>query len=690
MGLADDQCERLRDALNQLHPEKAEDVFRMSQLERTASVPSVRAWSFFGYMKRPAKKPAKDASKMSAKSTGDIQERFSESHLTKNQTVRRKHIRQWVEKDVDIQKSPDVRRRGAMSDTRRGVPGNGDVHQTKCSLSGHFQQMVTETRHPYQDNNDNEYFDKHGQFGKEGTMDSAGSRPGTKSSLEMTHSDQIKQRTGSNNANSKLVYRDAESPELKFQVDTNSNRLSASFENKEGMRAHNSLVDDVMCFEMGDIEHLLELMVEKKIMNTEIQKSTLSETSDQNVKRRVQALLKMTDQTDIRNLERRHRLRHRLRRHAENEGNDVTSDNWQLEVPCKKQVTFDLTEGRPKSNTSMLPHPAENPAHDIPLAHTNGISNSNFCIDAEIFIVNNSDCGGQVNPFFEYSDGRDERPNAVLQTFGHKGRDYGKLQDASSVVCTASGDVIVTDFINGKVQVFDCAGKPSREIRIKAGRGPWNITMSPYGWIAVTYRGSKKLTVISHDGEEMFSAGGDMFESPAGLAVDLEGRFIVTDSVTNKIYRVWCDHALVHTECLHLKDVQLKQARYVTVSPTGNIIVSDTGNHCVKILTPDGHLKRSIGQYGRLPGDFRSPYAVCCDHHGNIIVADHYNNRVTMFNSSGVFLRHLLSEGHGLNRPQGLHISVDGKLYVTHGKMKASEVLVFDLTEGEEGGRRCK
>lgn len=442
-----------------------------------------------------------------------------------------------------------------------------------------------------------------------------------------------------------------------------------------------------MSFEIIDIEHLLKFMVETKIINAEIQQNILSETSDQIVKQRVQALLKMTDHSQIQNLERRNRLRHRLPGHPEDKGNGVMSERLQPKIPCnghKKQPTFETRKR--ESGTSILTPPHEVNFYNNHPARRKCISNANFSMDPDIFIVSSSDCGGQTNPLFEYSDGRDELPRAVLQTFGQKGRDYGKLQDASSVVCSASGDVIVTDFINGKLQVFDNAGKPSREIRIKARRGPWNVSMSPHGWIAVTYRGSRKLTVISHGGEELLSAGSGMFESPAGLAVDLEGRFIVTDSVTNKIYRMECLHeeALVNIECLHLKGVKLKQARYVTVSPTGNIVVSDTGNHCVKILTPDGKLERSFGQYGRRPGNFRSPYAVCCDHHGNIIVADHYNNRVSMFSSSGTFLRHLLSEGHGLNRPQGLHISADRKLYVTHGRMKANEVLVFDLTEGAD------
>jgi len=60
-----------------------------------------------------------------------------------------------------------------------------------------------------------------------------------------------------------------------------------------------------------------------------------------------------------------------------------------------------------------------------------------------------------------------------------------------------------------------------------------------------------------------------------------------------------------------------------------------------------------------------------------------------MFNGNGIFVSHILTKDHGLSHPQGLTIGPDNKLYVTHGQMKATEILVVQMSTLQNDVEQC-
>ena len=65
------------------------------------------------------------------------------------------------------------------------------------------------------------------------------------------------------------------------------------------------------------------------------------------------------------------------------------------------------------------------------------------------------------------------------------------------------------------------------------------------------------------------------------------------------------------------------------------IVVSDKNDHCIKVFNISGHLLHTYGKAGRGDGELKSPYGVCIDPGGRIIVCDSDNNRVASFWSEG-------------------------------------------------------
>ena len=84
----------------------------------------------------------------------------------------------------------------------------------------------------------------------------------------------------------------------------------------------------------------------------------------------------------------------------------------------------------------------------------------------------------------------------------------------------------------------------------------------------------------------------------------------------------------------------------VAISPSGDIVVADTGNNRIQVFDSTGRFLRAIGiggSYG--DGKLALPYGVALSPTGDIVVADTDNHRVQVFDSTGKFLRKFGDEG---------------------------------------------
>ena len=131
------------------------------------------------------------------------------------------------------------------------------------------------------------------------------------------------------------------------------------------------------------------------------------------------------------------------------------------------------------------------------------------------------------------------------------------------------------------------------------------------------------------------------------------------------------------------------RARGVSVGPSGQIAVADTGNHLVHIFHPDGTLAFRLGSNGAGDGEFRGPLGVSVGPSGQIAVADTGNDRVQVFHSNGTFAFSFGSSGTGdgqFYRPSGVSVGPSGQIAVSDhhndraraSALKAPNALVLD------------
>ncbi|KAJ8928873.1 hypothetical protein NQ314_018494 [Rhamnusium bicolor] len=114
------------------------------------------------------------------------------------------------------------------------------------------------------------------------------------------------------------------------------------------------------------------------------------------------------------------------------------------------------------------------------------------------------------------------------------------------------------------------------------------------------------------------------------------------------------------------------------------VVVKDTGPLPSLIFGSDGDLE----------GQLCRPWGVCCDHLGQIVVADRSNNRIQIFNTKGMFLHKFGKQGTApgqFDRPAGVTISPQGNIVVADKDNHRIQIFKMDgtfiLMFGEKGTR---
>ena len=119
----------------------------------------------------------------------------------------------------------------------------------------------------------------------------------------------------------------------------------------------------------------------------------------------------------------------------------------------------------------------------------------------------------------------------------------------------------------------------------------------------------------------------------------------------------------------------------VAVSDGDEIVVADHGNHRVQVFDSDGTFLRSFGHKGETAGELDNPTGIAIDKDRNIFISDWGNLRVQIFSWAG---RHLCSFGSQgsldsqLCRPLGLSLDSTGNVIVADTGNKLIKIFTPD------------
>ncbi|MGC2627378.1 MAG: NHL repeat-containing protein, partial [Candidatus Udaeobacter sp.] len=232
-----------------------------------------------------------------------------------------------------------------------------------------------------------------------------------------------------------------------------------------------------------------------------------------------------------------------------------------------------------------------------------------------------------------------ENPTNTFQ--GGKGIGRGQFDSPTGIAVDGSGNVLVADTNNGRIEKFSATG-----------------------------------TVLGILGTKGIGHG--HLRNPNGIAVDHMGNIYVADGSNHCVQKLAPDGRFLAE--WKGPDPGLYGPRRVAVGPDDSIYVVDQGHNRIAKFSPDGEVLATWGSKGGGNSEFNDPTSVAVDPATNkVYVADPINKRIQVFDENGKFFTKWSVPAWG--EPAGFeYLAIDshmGRLYASSTHLDA--VLVFDL-----------
>ena len=211
----------------------------------------------------------------------------------------------------------------------------------------------------------------------------------------------------------------------------------------------------------------------------------------------------------------------------------------------------------------------------------------------------------------------------------------------------ADGSLVVADYGAGSVCLCDAEGRADHRV---TGFKPFSVASTSMiagdddELIYVGDRRRKTLVVLDSHGSDVAQWPDNQFDWICGIACLPGGQLAVLDRSRTRqlgIYATSGDDGRVLTELggqgSSLGD--LCMAEFIAADSRGRVLVTDSGNHCVKAFDPRLARPGVVAVYGTARGSgdaqLQWPKGVAVDSADNVLVADCRNSRVVSFSVDG-------------------------------------------------------
>jgi sugar lactone lactonase YvrE len=268
----------------------------------------------------------------------------------------------------------------------------------------------------------------------------------------------------------------------------------------------------------------------------------------------------------------------------------------------------------------------------------------------------------------------------------------------------AQGNLYVSDSQHGGIRKISTSGAVRTFFvgDTLAGDTPVGLVVDGSGRLIVSDRQRHRILRIDANGVATVLAGSGQpghsdgvgtsatFHNPEGLTMEADGDFIVADAGNNSIRRITATGVVTTVAGATEEgfvDGRSNAARFnypqgVTITSSGDIVVTDTGNNRLRRIATDGTVTTlaGAGEQGHTDGSalkatFFLPSESVSDSAGNLYIADERNNLIRKLSNNGVVST--LAGAFERGRPLG--IDLDGPTGV------ARIVSPFGIARGPDG-----
>ena len=237
-------------------------------------------------------------------------------------------------------------------------------------------------------------------------------------------------------------------------------------------------------------------------------------------------------------------------------------------------------------------------------------------------------------------------------TFGEGGNGDAQFQSPFDVRASSMGLILVSDFGNHRIQVFDSNGHFISTFGSNGSgsgqfKSPFGLAINSKGHIIVSDQENHRIQIFDAGGNFLSTFGSmgkksGQFCYPRGIAVSSYDNIYVCDYFNNRI-QIFNSKGIFISEfgSKGYDNGQFDGPWAIAINSKGNLIVVDFTNQRIQMFTAQGQFLSTFGSYGSGPGQFHVALGVAVDLNDNILISDHVNNRIQIFNPNGGFIQQI-------------------------------------------------
>jgi tripartite motif-containing protein 71 len=240
-----------------------------------------------------------------------------------------------------------------------------------------------------------------------------------------------------------------------------------------------------------------------------------------------------------------------------------------------------------------------------------------------------------------------------VMSFGSEGIGQGMFQDARAIGVDGSGNTVVADYEDGRVQIFDPNGKFKSLFTVKDKNGKpaivESLAASRDGKIYIAASGL--ISIYDENGQNL-GAIGDLNHYYQDVALGADGT----------LYGYTEDESIVRFKSDGSVDLEIPNAvssvtssqggfTYLAVDGSGDMYLTNDDAYVVLKYSPAGKFVSQFGGESKNPGQFTpgkfiSPLDIAVDGYGRIYVSDFFN--VQVFDADGKYLNNVSGSYYGM------------------------------------------
>lgn len=204
--------------------------------------------------------------------------------------------------------------------------------------------------------------------------------------------------------------------------------------------------------------------------------------------------------------------------------------------------------------------------------------------------------------------------------------------------------------------------------------------MSHSGHLILLRQGPAYISITNpQDGSLIKEWGGQgskpgEFSLPSSVVVDLVGNFLISDSENHRIQFLTPDGVFIKQIGNGTRDLTpglIADPIGITVDVKGNLIVSEWGSPRIQVFDSTGKSILCFGSSGSGEGEIADVYGISTDKNQNILISDQTNQRIQVFSPEGKFIM-MVDTGEPVF-PLAVFLNKEGDMIVT----TSNKVLIY-------------